>query len=880
MKGRWRDRLHPLLGRARVEREVDDEFAAHIEHRVDDLVESGMDPEAARARAEREFGNRSRLRRDTVKAGSGDGASGAGGRAGWFRDVAWAGRQLRRSPGFAAVAGLTLMLGIGAAVTIVSVVRTVVLDPLPFEAPEELLALGTLTPAGDPFSTSEPAFLDWRERLRTVSDVGAYAGRTETLRAPGDPRGIVRGYANAGLLEMLGVEPSIGRAFTAAEDRPGDPVPVALLAHDLWQERFGGAADVVGSTVDVDGRLFEVIGVLPEGLDVLFGGGIDLLTPLAADPGMDRGEHYLDVVARMAPGATETEVLSDLQSVAAWQSDTFEEDRGWSAELEPLDRALLGEATIRAGWVLIAAAGLLLAMACVNVSNLLLARATARKGEMGLRAVLGADRTTLLRQLAVESALLAGIGTALGLAMATVALPLVRRLGAGRLPRLDEAGVDPATAAAACVLAALTVGLFGLAPMVGLRRDSLAAGLRGVGRGSAAGGGGLRRALVTAQVVASVVLLVGTGLLSRSFAKLSSVDPGFETVDRVTLDLAMPDAAYDWQERGPLMQEILRRSGEVPGVEVVGATSVDPFSGYALANFVARRDRMPERAADFTPIHWRVVTPGFFEAMGLEIRAGRGFDQGDLGDDGVPVVVGEGLAERFFGSASEALDRELVWGDHDGSVLRIVGVAERLRDVRIDEESELMVYRAHAMLPWASMTLVARLRPGADPAVASGLREAVRSAAPGLAVPEVRLLETTLDRALAEPRFNLLLMAAFALVGLALAVVGLYGLTAFEVRRSFREIGIRMSLGAESSSLVSGLVARRMMLAGIGMTIGMALAGYASRWLDTLLFEVSPRDPLTWIAVIATVGVTTAVATWIPARWAAAVDPRQVLSAE
>lgn len=879
MKRRWRDRLHPLLGRARVEREVDDEFAAHIEHRIDDLIDEGLDPTEARAQAEREFGDRSRLRRDTVKAGAGSGDAGRGGGAGWLRDLAWAGRQLRRSPAFAAVAGLTLMLGIGAAVTIVSVVRTVVLDPLPFDAPDELMSFGMLTPAGDPFSTSEPAFLDWRERMGTVSDVGALAVRTETLRAPGEPRGVERGYANAGLLELLGVDPTIGRTFTADEDRPGDAAPVALLSERLWRERFGGATDVVGSTADIDGRLFEVIGVLPDGIEVLFG-GMDLLTPLAADPGMDRGEHYLDVVARRAPGATEADVRRDLEAVTSWQSDTFEEDRGWSAELQPLDRALLGEATIRAGWVLLAAAGLLLAMACVNVSNLLLARATARKGELGLRAVLGAGRATLLRQLAVESALLAGIGTALGLLLATVALPLVRRLGAGRLPRLDEAGVDPAAAAAACVFAALTVGLFGLAPMVGLRRDALAAGLRGVGRGSEAGGGGLRRALVTAQVAASVVLLVGTGLLSRSFAKLSSVDPGFETVDRVTLDLAMPDAAYGWQERGPLVQDILRRSGEVPGVEVVGATSVDPFSGFALANFVARRDRMPERAADFTPIHWRVVTPGFFEAMGLEIRAGRGFDEGDRGDAGVPVVVGEGLAERFFGSAAEALDRELVWGDPDGSVLRIVGVAERLRDVRIEQESEFMVYRAHALLPWASMTLVARLRPGADAAVVSGLRDAVRAAAPGIAVPEARLLEATLDRALAEPRFNLLLMAAFAAVGLALAVIGLYGLTAFEVRRSFREIGIRMSLGAEAGSLVSDLVGRRMVLAGIGMALGVALAGYAARWLDTLLFEVSPGDPVTWIAVIATVGITTAVATWIPARWATAVDPRQVLSAE
>lgn len=878
MSGRWRDRLHPLLGQARMEREVEEEFATHIEHRADDLVESGLDPVEARRQAEREFGDRARLRRDTVRAGSETEARDRS--SGWARDLSWAVRQLRRSPGFAAVACLTLMLGIGTAVTILSVVRTVVIDPLPFSTPDRLLALEARTPDGGEFSVSEPTFLEWRDRMRTVEAVGAYSGRTETLRAPGDARAVVRGYANAGLLELLGVATPIGRPFAADEDRPGEPAPVALLGRDLWRERFGGDPEVVGQTVDIDGRVLEVIGVLPAGVDLLLGRGIDLLTPLAANPAVDRGEHYLDVVARMAPGVTVAEVTRDLEEVTAWQSQTFEEDRGWSAALEPLERALLGDATIRAGWVLLAGAVLLLAMACVNVSNLLLARATARRGELGLRAVLGADRKTLLRQLAVESGLLTVLGTGLGLLLTAGALPLVRRLGAGRLPRLEAAGVDPAMAALACLFTAATVLLFGLAPMIGLRRDALASGLRGVGRGSGSGGGGLRRILVAAQVAASVVLLVGTGLLARSFMQLSRVDPGFETNDRVTIALAMPDAAYTWQERGPLMREILLRGTAVPGVEALGATSVDPFSGFALANFVARRDRMPERAADFTPIHWRVVTPGFFDAMGLEVRAGRGFTDADQGEDVDPVVVGQGLAERFFGTASDALGRELVWGDPEGSVLQIVGVVERLRDVRIDQESEFMVYRTHAGIPWAAMTLVARLRPGADAAVAGGLREAVRGAAPGIAVPEVQSLKDTLDRALAEPRFNLMLMAAFAVVGLALAVVGLYGLTAFEVRRSFREIGIRISLGAEPSTLVGDLVARRMVLAATGVGVGMVLAWFASRWLDTLLFQVSPRDPVTWIAVVSTVAITTAVATWIPARWATRVDPRQVLTSE
>ncbi|MEQ9569823.1 MAG: ABC transporter permease, partial [Longimicrobiales bacterium] len=562
MRAGGREGLRRLLGRARVEQEVDDEFAAHIEHRIDDLIEAGVAPDEARARAETEFGDRARLRRATVAAGSqGRVEGGSGGRPGdgVFRDLSWALRQLRRSPGFAVVAGLTLMLGIGAAVAIVSVVRAVVLDPLPFDAPDRLVALEMRTPAGDPFSTSEPAFLEWRERLAGVSDVGAFAGRPETLRNPGEPRALVRGYANAGFLEMLGVEPRLGRTFTAAEDRPGEAAPVALLGHDLWIERFGGSPDAVGRTLDIDGRVFEVVGVLPADLDVLFGRPADVLTPLGADPAMDRGEHYLDVVARLAPGVGVDDARRDLEAVAGWQSDTHEADRGWSAALQPLDVALLGDATIRAGWVLMAAAVLLLVMACVNVSNLLLARATARRGELGLRAVLGAGRGALVRQLTVESAVLALMGTGLGLLFAAAALPVVRRLGEGRIPRLEGAQVDPAAAIGACVVAAVAVGLFGLAPVFGLRRRALADGLRSGGRGGAGTGAGARRVLVTAQVAASVVLLVGTGLLFRSFVRLSRVDPGFETAGRLAVSVAMPDAAYSWQERGPLMQEVLRR---------------------------------------------------------------------------------------------------------------------------------------------------------------------------------------------------------------------------------------------------------------------------------------------------------------------------------
>jgi predicted permease len=476
--------------------------------------------------------------------------------------------------------------------------------------------------------------------------------------------------------------------------------------------------------------------------------------------------------------------------------------------------------------------------------------------------------------------IISGFGSLLGIGAAVLALPWVRRLGGARIPRLEEATLDPVGAVAASGIVVLAVAVAGLAPALSLRGGAPASALRGSGRGGGSWGGGVRRTLVGVQVAMSVVLLLGTGLLFRSFVRLSQVDPGFDPNDRVTLTLAMPDAAYSWQERGPLVREILRLGREVPGVEALGATAVDPFSGYALANFIASATDMPDRAEDFTPIQWRVVTPGLFDALGLDVLAGRAFNDTDDGREGHPVIIDQRLANDLFGDPAEAVGRDLVWGDPEGSRIRVVGVVEALRDVELQADPFPMVYRSHRAIPWASMHLVARVADGAGPGVAAGLREAVRTAAPRLAVPDVESLQANVDRALAEPRFNVLLLGAFAVVGLALAVVGLYGLTAFEVRRRFREIGIRMSLGADATTLVKGFVTQRLGLAAVGLAVGMALAFPAARWLEALLFETSVADPLTWVGVAVTVIATTAVASWIPARRASDVDPREVLSAE
>ncbi|HSG46503.1 MAG TPA: ADOP family duplicated permease [Longimicrobiales bacterium] len=861
--------------------ELWEEMEAHLAHRVDDLVAGGMAPAEARRTAEAEFGDRARIRREVARVRA------AGHRRGRVRealdalrqDLSFAARQLRRAPAFTATAVTTLALGIGAAVAIVSVVRAVVLEPLPFHEPERLVVMEMVTPAGADFSVSEPAFLEWREQLERYDGVTAFSGRGATLRAPGEPASVIRGYASAGFFPLLGVNLLAGRGFLPEEDLPGSAAAVAVLSESLWRARFGGSPEALGKTVDLDGFAFRVVGVYPDELSVLVG-ETDLITPLGASPAMDRGEHYLDVVGRMAGGVAPGLAREELQELAAWQSRTFEADRGWSARITPLEEDLIGTATIRAGWILLAAAGLLLLMACVNVSNLLLARATTRAREMGLRAALGAGTGRILRQLFTEAAVLALAAGGTGAVLAALAVPAIRSLGAGRIPRLSDAAVDPSALGAALGLAALATLLFGWVPALVVRRTRLVE--TGGARGGGSPGTRIRRALVMAQIAVSVVLLVGTGLLFRSFLHLSGVGVGFETEGRLAASLSMPDQSWHWTERGALLAGIEAAVAAVPGVEAVGATAVDPFSGLALANFVARNDRVPEDAALFTPIGWRPVTPGFFRAAGVEVVAGETFRDMDWSHDPQgpsPVVIDRRLSEILFDDPAEAVGAILVWGDPQGSRLRVTGVVEAVRDVSLSEDPSPLMYRLHQEIPWAAMTLVVHTRV-ASPALVQGIREAVTAAAAGMPAPEVAPLDASLDRALTQPRFNLLVLGSFAVLGLLLAVVGLYGLTAFEVRQRFREIGIRLSLGARPEAIRGMIVRERVKLTAVGIALGAGLAWAGSRLLESLLHGVTRADPLAWAAALTVLAVTAGLAAWLPARRATRVDPREVLNAD
>jgi len=870
-----------FIGRDLVDRDDKAEMESHMLHRADDLVARGIDPQEARRIAEEEFGNLDHIaaqvravkkathRRKTLKD-----------RFDMVRqDLSFAFRQFRRAPGFAAVALVTLMLGVGGTVTIVTVVRAVVLDPLPFAEPQNVAIVHSVTPNGGNFSVSEMAFLEWRDQATQLVAVEAYKGRAATLRSPGEPTSITRGYVSAGFFALLGGGVERGREFSPEEAAPGAALPVALITHAFWTERFAGASDVVGKSVNLDGEVFDIVGVLDSSMELLFR-GLPVITPLAASRASDPDEHDLGVIARLRDGRTREQAAEELIAITTRLNTQTGTDDGWTVRVTSAVEDMVGANTQRAGWVLLFAAGLLLATACLNVSNLLLARASVRKVEIGIRAALGAGRRRILGQVLTESAALSVLGGVVGVGLTALALPVVRALGAGRVPRLEHAVFDPSVLLVTAVAVVGATLAFGSAPMLAMRGSRL---LTTNSRGSTGQGTGARRMLVIAQIAVSLVLLIGTGLLTRSFLALSSIDPGFEPTGAVAVSISMPPTNYPAADRVRLVEAMVSSVEAIPSVQRAGATATDPFSGSDLGNQVAREDRLPEREQDFTTISWRIVTPGLFEAMGVELVAGRFFENSDLDalaeQERAPVLIGERLATMMYGSPGDALGNVLVWGSLDGTRMQILGVVDDLIDVDLAADPAPMLYQLYARIPWVNMTIIARMRPGASE-IGNQLREAVKATAPGLPVPEVRLLEATLDRTLAEPRFNFVLLAAFAVVGLALAVVGLYGLTAFEVQQRFREIGIRLSLGARPEVIQNMILREKFVLGAIGVGVGLGVAILASTYLESLLFGITVRDPYTWGGVVLLLAMTVGVAGYLPARHATRVDPREVLRGE
>ncbi len=812
-----------------------------------------------------------------------------------WKDFRFAWRGLARSPGFALVAILTLALGIGASTAVFTLVDGVLLRPLPYPAPDRLVSLDHEGRGGeDELPISPGLYVLYQEHARTLSSLAMYQGVVANIVGDDGEAERVDGQAvTPSLFDVLRVPPAMGRGLLAPDGESGAE-PVMVLSDALWRTMFGRDPGVVGQTVRVDGVSRRVVGVMPAGFQFP-GAGTRLWIPMQVDAvNAPLGAFSPDAVGRMVDGATPESVRSELSGLIQ-QLPELRPDAGpvlgflrevkLAAVPRPLKAATVGDIG-RTLWTLLGMVGFVLLIACANVANLLLVRAEGRQRELALRRAIGAGRWQVLRPFLAESVVLAGIGGALGAGLAAVAVRAALGMASAELPRAAEVGVDLrvlAFTAAASLLAAL---LFGPVPALRYARSDLSAHLKdGGGRGGTAGRDRhrVRNALVVAQVALALVLLIGSGLMVRSMMALLAVDPGFQPESVLTARLSVPPGEIpEATAVADYYRTLESRLRSQPGVRGVGAISAVPLTGNV--SFFAHDIEDHPTAPDAIPplAHGAWVDPGYFETLGIPLVEGRSFEDGDAGNGFRAVVVSQAFAQRWWPDGS-ALGKRLRPGG--GEWWQVVGVVGNVRNRSLSDDPEEMIYYPTLVgepdQPGAIRGRDLVVRVDGDPArFLPVLRREVRELNARIPLANPRPLETVVTRSASRTSFTMVVLGVASLVALLLGVIGIYGVVSYVVSQRTREIGVRMALGAAGSA-VRGMVLRQgMLLAGVGVVLGLVAAAAASRLLASLLYGVSATDPLTYAAVAALLTAVAAAASWIPARRAAGVDPATALRNE
>lgn len=814
---------------------------------------------------------------------------------GWMKELRYAIRGLLRTPGFTVVTVATLGLGIGANTAIFSVVDGVILEPLPYPDSEELVTISTAFPSMgfETFWVSPPEYFELRERARSFAVIGAYRGSQTSVGGGERPERVQGAVATAELFEALGVSARIGRTFGTDDDRPG-AAPVVVLSHELWSRSFGADRGIVGREIEVDGAFATVLGVMPPGFDVR-DEGIEIWEPVQLDPALrsNRGSHFLNLVARLAPSASVESAGTELAAlVAGWEEASPGAGHLPSPDFHPMALESLHEEVVApvrtALFVLLGAVGLVLLIACANVANLLLARAEARQKEVSVRAALGAGRARLLRQFLTEGALLSILGGVAGVLLAWVGLEVLRTLGPGELPRLREVGLDTPVLLFTAAIAIVTGLLFGLAPARHLSGRAMASTLRDGGQRSTAGGGRirLRSLLVVSEVALALILTLGSGLLIRSFSALTAVDPGFDPDGLLTFELYLPDGSYGASTEIPdFHTRLAERLSALPGVEGVTAMSGLPPRRDLNANDtefegLERREDGPAHNVDY----YQTVHGPYLETMGIEVVLGRGFTTADRADTQPVVLVNETLARVFYGDPSAAVGRRIRPCCGVEGWLEIVGVVDDVKQGGLDVPAGTELYvlaEQSAVLGSTPRAMHVVLRSSGTPeGLVPAVRQVVAELDPTLPLAGLRSMEEVVAGARARPRFLTTLLGVFAAVALLLAAVGTYGVMSYAVAQRRRELGIRMALGAEASSVTALVVRRGLIVTGVGLLVGLVGAWWLTGLLESLLFGVAARDAVTFSAVPLLLLTVALLATWIPARRATRVDPVEVLRGE
>jgi putative ABC transport system permease protein len=870
---------------------VDDELRHHLESRTERLIEQGWSPEEARAEARRRFGD-PRAVEAAVRREDRIGRWTMGWRQ-WFRgigaDARVGVRQWFRTPGVALLALLTLGLGIGATTAIFSLVDGILFRPLPFPDSDRLVAVWSdWTERGGPerewFGYTN--LHDIRTQTGSLEELGIYGGWRPTLLGRGDPAQLAGASVTAGMLgEVFGIEPALGRFFLDDEDVPGAP-SVVVVSNGLWRSTLGGDPDAIGTILDMSGAPYEVIGVLPPDFRSPILGSPDVWRTLrldAAERADMRGNASFRAVGRMRPGVSLESTQAELDALAARLEEAYPEHNTDMGFLAVGLRDDLVDSARNPLTLVLAAVGLVLLLASVNVANLLLARNSTREAAFAVRAALGSGRTRMVRQLLVETGILAAAGGALGIGLGVLGTRALVALAPPGTPRIETVGVDLRVLAVAVGVTALVALAAGLLPALKVGATDLRASLVG-GRGSSPAGSKLRlrSGLVIVQVGLAVALLATAGILGRSFQQLRTVDLGFDPDGVMTFFVGLPGVGYeDREDRAALFERLEADLGTLPGVEGAGGVSSLPLSGFDGDITITPEGTPPPEPGQPQAGWVRRVTPTYMATMGLRVVAGRAIDERDRAGTPAVTVINQTLADTYFPDTNP-VGRRLDIGDPaDPLPLEIIGVVADVRNFGVRDDFRSAFYISNAQYPGQSMFFALRAADGVEPSsLVPALRASLASADSRLAAAEVTPMSEVVDQALGPDRFLALLLAGFAALALILAVVGLYGVVSYAVGARLRELGVRIALGADGPTIRRGVLAQSMGPVVLGVGLGLGLAWVGSRFTESLLYRVSPLDPLSLGGTIAVLVLTAVAAAGVPAIRASRVDPMTVLREE
>jgi putative ABC transport system permease protein len=881
----WR-RLLSLLRRGRHEREMEEEMLFHLEMQIEQNLAAGIPAEEAHYAARRQFGNQTWLKeasRDMWSLSSIETL---------IQDLRFGARMLLKQPGFTLIVVVTLALGIGANTAIFSVVNGVLLRPLPYYEPERLVMVWADRPilqaqigiADIPVAVAD--FVDWRNQNQVFEQMAAMLPRRINLTGGGEPELVVGLSASASLFPLLDARLAAGRALLPEEDQPGAN-RVVVISHGLWQRRYGADPQLIGQKITLNDEAYTVIGVTAPDFQFPRRGElpsyytsprkIDLYLPLAFTPEQmnDRSGGLLAVIARLKPGVSLGQASAEMNAIARRLTEQYPQtNRDKGVRLAPLPQQVVGKART-ALLILLGAVGCVLLIACANVANLLLARAAGRQKEMAIRAALGASRWRRGRQLLTESLLLAISGGAAGLLLARLGVRLLLAMAPDNLPRAYDIRLDTRVAGFTLLVSLLTGIVFGLLPALQAAKINLGVTLKEGGRDAA---GLLRRRLrgflVVCEVALAFVLLIGAGLLIRSFARLTEVDPGFDPRSVLTMDLLLPFAKYKDGRDIAFFQQTLERVRTLPGVEAAATVSPLPLSGGQYITGFGIEGRLSPTEHTFSAGN-RLISPDFFKTFRVPLIKGRLLAESDGAKAPPVVVINESLARIYFANEDPLGKRITLNGD---ATRVIVGVVGDVKHSALDEEANPQIYRAIAQLQFPTLSMSLAVRTSGDPMqLVAAVRGQVWAVDKDVPIINIETMERLMGKSVAPRRFNLLLLGVFALVGLALACVGLYGVMSYMLTQRTREIGVRMAMGAQTSDVLRLVLGEGMKLALIGAFLGLCGALALTRLLKTLLFGVSATDPLTFIAIAALLIFMALLACWIPGRRAAKVDPMVAL---